>query len=76
MVPVIELFPSYMLHSCSTQYGPHITLPNLCGDIWLRLQTGKLLGSVNSFYLITLVVLVSFDPNAVDVSITAMHPTK
>lgn len=62
--------------SCSTQYGPHITLPNLCGDIWLRLQTGKLFGSTNSLYVIALVVLVSFGPRAVDVSITAMHPTK
>lgn len=76
MVPVIELFHSYTLHSCSARYGPHITLPNLRGHIWPWLQTGKLLGNVNSLYMITLVMLVSFANNAVDISVTAMHPTK
>lgn len=76
MVPVIELFHSYTLHSCSARYGPHITLPNLRGHIWPWLQTGKLLGNVNSLYMITLVMLVSFGNNAVDISVTAMHPTK
>lgn len=36
----------------------------------------KVTCNVVSLYMITLVVLFSFSPNAVDVAITAMHPTK